>query len=272
MKIAIIEDDPLLSKNLKLLLENEPGFTVLATFPSADGILPKVKRLIPEIMLVDLGLPGISGIEFITQAKKELPQIDIIAHTIFDDKETVFTAIKAGATGYILKGCRPQELIDAFNEVYHGGSPITPKIARKVILEFQNFEMNEKKKLSIVEEDILKDICHGMTSTEIADKLSVHSSEVKNQIKQIYKKVQAQTTTDKATKSINDLIILSSREKEILNWIKHGKSTWDISQILQISETTVKFHVSSIMKKLNAVSRTHAVSIAISLGIIDLLE
>jgi len=191
MKLAIVEDDPLLRKNLKLLLGGEPGITVDGVYPSGEEALKSMKKSMPEVILCDLGLPGMSGVEFIKKIKDESPSLEIMAHTIFDDRENVFSALKAGASGYLLKGCSPRELIEAIFELYQGGSPMSPKIARKVIYEFHETEIAEQYILSQREKSILKCIELGMTYKEIGTDQSISAHTVHSHIKRIYEKLQA---------------------------------------------------------------------------------
>lgn len=191
MRIAIVEDNPLLLENLRLLLNGETGITVTGAFESAEDALPVLRELSPDVLLVDLGLPGMSGIELINKVKREIPGLDIMAHTIYEDKDSVFSAIKAGASGYILKGSSPREIIEALNELYEGGAPMSPKIARKVIMEFQEEGMNEQYLLSQREKDVVKSIEDGLTYKEIAHKFSISPHTVHTHIKNIYEKLQA---------------------------------------------------------------------------------
>ena len=191
MKVAIVEDDRLLRENLKLLLSGETGISVVATFATAEDALAGLKRARPEILLADIGLPGMSGIELIDQIKYQLPELEIMAHTVFDDRETVFSAIKAGASAYILKGSTPRELIDALHTLARGGSPMSPKIARKVIREFQDEGVDEQYVLSHREREIVKEIENGLTYKDIAAKLGISPHTVHTHIKNIYEKLHA---------------------------------------------------------------------------------
>lgn len=191
MRLVIIEDDPMQRENLKLLLGGEPGITVTGAYPSAEEALRGIKKAAPEVVLCDLGLPGMSGIELIKTLKKSMPAIEFMAHTVFDDRENVFSAIKAGASGYLLKGSSPRELIEALNELYKGGSPMSPKIARRVIHEFQDEDLGEQFILSQREKAIIKCVEHGMTYKEIAVELSISAHTVHSHIKRIYEKLHA---------------------------------------------------------------------------------
>lgn len=191
MKISIVEDDLLLRENLKLLLSGETGITVLGSYATAEDAMIGLKRNAPDILLTDIGLPGLSGIDLIRDIKRQLPDLEIMAHTVFDDRETVFSAIKAGAAAYILKGSTPRELIDALHTLDKGGSPMSPKIARKVIREFQDDGADEHYLLSPREKGIVKEIENGMTYKDIAMKFNISPHTVHTHIKNIYEKLHA---------------------------------------------------------------------------------
>ncbi|NTW59840.1 MAG: response regulator transcription factor [Nitrospirae bacterium] len=191
MKVSIVEDDVLLRQNLNLLLSGETGISVVSVYSTAEEALAGIKRARPEILLADIGLPGMSGIELIRELKEQMPDLEIMAHTVFDDRETVFSAIKAGASGYILKGSTPRELIDALHTLAKGGSPMSPKIARKVIREFQGEGIDEQYLLSHRETEIVKEIENGLSYKDIAVKLGISPHTVHTHIKNIYEKLHA---------------------------------------------------------------------------------
>ncbi len=191
MKIAIVEDDMLLRENLKLLLSGEGGITVVGSYGTAEDALVGLRKSRPDILLTDIGLPGRSGVDLIRDIKGMLPDMEIMAHTVFDDRETVFSAIKAGASAYILKGSTPRELIDALHTLRKGGSPMSPKIARKVIREFQDETADEQYLLSPREKGIVKEIENGMTYKDIAVKFNISPHTVHTHIKNIYEKLHA---------------------------------------------------------------------------------
>ncbi len=200
MRLAIVEDDPLLLDSLKMLLSGETGITISGAFRSAEEALPSLKQAKPEVMLVDLGLPGMSGIDLIRKIKEEMPGTEIMAHTVFEDRENVFSAIKAGASGYILKGSSPREIVEAIHSIYKGGAPMSPKIARKVIYEFQDDSVGEYI-LSSREKEIVKCIEEGLTYKEISDRLDISSHTVHTHIKRIYEKLQAKNRSEVLSKA-----------------------------------------------------------------------
>ena len=191
MRLIIVEDDPILLESLKLILGGEAGITVAGAFGNAEEALRALKKSSPEVMLTDLGLPGMSGIELIKKAKDAMPELEIMTHTVFEDRENVFAAIKAGASGYILKGSSPREIVEAIHEIHKGGAPMSAKIARKVIHEFQDENAEDQFILSQRERDIVKCIEQGLTYKEISLKLKISSHTVHTHIKNIYEKLQA---------------------------------------------------------------------------------
>ncbi len=201
MRLVIIEDDPLLLENLTLLLSGEEGITVAGSYRSAEDALKALKNTAPEVMLTDLGLPGMSGVDLIKKAKEEMPSLEIMAHTVFEDRERVFSAIKAGASGYILKGSSPREIIESIHALYKGGAPMSPKIARKVIHEFQDEVVGEQFLLTQREKEIVKLVEDGLTYKEIGEKLSISTHTVHTHIKNIYEKLQAKDRNDAIIKA-----------------------------------------------------------------------
>lgn len=191
MRIVIVEDNRLLLENLRLLLDGEAGITVVGAFASGEEALAELAGCGPDVMLVDLDLPGISGIELISLTKARLPELDVMAFTIFEDRETVFSAIKAGASGYILKGSTPRELVESLNSLFNGGAPMSPKIARKVIQEFQDEVVSEGNPLSHKEKEIVRGIERGLTYKDLAGRFNISPHTVHTHIKNIYEKLQA---------------------------------------------------------------------------------
>ncbi len=201
MRLVIIEDDPLLLENLTLLLRGEEGITVAGAYRSAEDAIKSLRNAAPEVMLTDLGLPGMSGVELIKKAKEEMPSLEIMAHTVFEDREKVFSAIKAGASGYILKGSSPREIIESIHSLYKGGAPMSPKIARKIIHEFQDDATGEDFLLTQRETEIVKRVEEGLTYKEIGERLSISTHTVHTHIKNIYEKLQAKDRSDAIIKA-----------------------------------------------------------------------
>lgn len=201
MRLVIVEDDPLLLENLTLLLSGEGGITVAGSYRSAEEALKLFRRAKPEVMLTDIGLPGMSGVDLIKKAKEAMPELEIMAHTVFEDRENVFSAIKAGASGYLLKGSSPREIIESIHSLYKGGAPMSPKIARKIILELQDDVASDEFLLTLRETEIVKLIEEGLTYKEIGERLTISTHTVHTHIKNIYEKLQAKNRHDAISKA-----------------------------------------------------------------------
>lgn len=196
MRIVIVEDDPLLRENLKLLLSGERGITVSGAFGTAEEALEALDSCDPEVMLVDIGLPGMSGTDLIRHVKSASPGVEMLAYTVFEDRNNVFAALKAGASGYILKGASPRELVEALFNLQAGGAPMSPKIARAVIREFQEEGAREQYLLTQRERQILGSLEKGLAYKEIASDFNISPHTVHTHIKNIYEKLQAKTRQD----------------------------------------------------------------------------
>jgi len=201
MRLVIVEDDPLLLENLTPLLSGEGDITVAGAYRTAEDALKLLGNARPEVMLTDIGLPGMSGVDLIKKAKEEMPGLEIMAHTVYEDRENVFAAIKAGASGYILKGSSPREIIESIYSLYNGGAPMSPKIARKIIHEFQDEASNDQFLLTPREIEIAKLIEEGLTYKEIGEQLSISTHTVHTHIKKIYEKLQAKDRNDAIIKA-----------------------------------------------------------------------
>ncbi|MDH3330648.1 MAG: response regulator transcription factor [Desulfobulbaceae bacterium] len=201
MRIAIVEDNSLLRENLVLLIGGEPELKVCGNFGTAEEALPAVLRDKPDILLVDLGLPGMSGAELIRRVKAKHQDIEIMVHTAFDARDTVFSAIKAGATGYILKGATPRELIESIHNLAGGGAPMSPKIARAVIGEFQDVDNDDQYLLTAREKEILLGLEKGFTYNQLGNELSISPHTIHSHIKKIYEKLHAKSRREALTKA-----------------------------------------------------------------------
>jgi len=190
MRIAIVEDDSVTRETLKLLLANEPQIDAVQAFESGESFLGNSDNFDTDVLLVDLDLPGMHGTELIQKVKLERPGLDILVYTIYEDRENVFSAIKAGASGYILKGRSARDLIDSLQILQQGGAPMSPRIARKVLGEFQKVAV-EGNPLSPKENRIIRYIEEGLTYNIIAERLGISPHTVHNHIKNIYGKLHA---------------------------------------------------------------------------------
>lgn len=204
ISIAIIEDEISILENFQHILNNVEGFTCKHVFSNAEDAINTLPFLKIDVVLTDIHLPGKSGIECIQQLKYKCPNTNFIICTSFDESETIFSALKAGASGYILKSTSPQKLIDAIIESAQGGSPINSHIARKIINTFSNTTKNiELEKLSTREKEILDLLSLGYRYKEMASQLNLSTDTIRTHVRNIYGKLQVNSRTDALNKVYN---------------------------------------------------------------------
>ena len=201
VKVGIIEDEKEIRQSLQLLINGSEGFTCEHVFSNAEDAIANIPDLDLDVVLTDINLPGKSGIESIQELKPQCPKTNFLICTSFDDSENVFKALKAGATGYLTKTVQPSKLLDAIVDVYNGGSPMNSHIARKVVMSFNETQVNhELEKLSAREKDILELLSKGLRYKEIADRLFLSTETVRTHIRNIYGKLQVNSRTDALNK------------------------------------------------------------------------
>lgn len=196
LKVFVVEDDPLLREHLVEVLSGAEGLKVIGHAGSGAEALAQLATLEPNVVLMDLGLPDMTGQE-LTRKVTEGPRRPLVmAHTVFDDRDNVLEAIKAGASGYVLKGCAPGELVSALQELYAGGAPMSPRIARAVLLELRAGSAPTPDPLSPRERQLLKLVDEGLTYKQISDQLHVSPHTVHSHIKNIYEALHAKTRAE----------------------------------------------------------------------------
>jgi DNA-binding NarL/FixJ family response regulator len=201
ISLVIVEDDLEVLEGFKAVLNLSEELEVLDLFTSAESFLEKGVELNPDVVLMDIGLPKMNGIECVEKVKQTNPDIQFLMCTNFDDDEKVFDALKAGASGYVLKNEEVQNIIQSISEVYRGGSPMSRNIARKVIESFHSPVLKEAKyNLSSRESEILAFLSKGYRYKEIASKLFISTETVRTHIRNIYSKLQVQSRTDALNK------------------------------------------------------------------------
>jgi DNA-binding NarL/FixJ family response regulator len=205
ISICIIEDIIEIQEGLKFIVESDPRFLLLKCFTNAEEAIEELPLLVPNIVIADINLGGKSGIECVQAVKDLVPAIQFIMFTIYEDNDQVFEAIKAGANGYILKNTPPNKIIEALVDLSEGGSPMSAKIARKVITNLQGDSVKNKniELLTDRENEVIQLLSKGFLYKEIADKLSIATSTVKRHLSHIYQKLQVQNKTEAINKLHN---------------------------------------------------------------------
>jgi DNA-binding NarL/FixJ family response regulator len=202
IKVVIVEDDKEMREGLESIVKFHPGLHCLASYPSAEEALEHISTNIPDIVLMDIHLPGISGIECVKRLKSLLLTTQFMMCTVYEDNENVFDSLCAGATGYLLKNSPPGRITDAIIDLYHGGSPMSSVIARKVIKAFQPVaqQNTEIEILTKREKEMLELLAKGYRYKEIAEQLFISFETVRTHIHHIYEKLQVQSRTEAINK------------------------------------------------------------------------
>lgn len=203
-RIVIIEDDQQFRESLSILINGMSKYKVANAYGQCEEALENIKKDQAKMVLMDLGLPGMSGIEGVSKIKKAAPEIDILVITINQSSEMVFKALSAGAVGYINKDSDYTKFLKAIDEVSAGGSPMSTRIARLVI---DSFQPRYKSPLSNRETQVLAHLADGKTYNQIADNLYIHRETVKSHIKNIYSKLQVSNKADAIVKALKNKMI-----------------------------------------------------------------
>lgn len=205
-KVALVEDSDQLRRQLKHMLSRAPGVKCVCDCGSAEEAFQKIPAAAPDVVLMDINLPGISGIGCAAKLKQQIPALQVIMLTVYEDGESIFNALKAGACGYLLKRSSPTEILDAVTAVRQGGVPMTGEIARKVIMTFQApvAGSEDMVTLSSREQEILELLSQGLLNKEIADKLSISYHTVKVHLKHVYDKLHVRSRAEAMLKFMGD--------------------------------------------------------------------
>ena len=201
--LAIVEDLDEVRDGLKNFISLSSDFKILDTFKTAEEAVHDLPKLKPDIVIMDINLPGMNGIECIRQIKGKTPNTQFMMFTVYENDEKVFEALKAGASAYLLKNTGLVQLIESLKELYNGGSPMSSNIARKLVTLFRN-EQKETTNLEVLsnrENEILQWLAKGLLYKEIAEQLSISVSTVRQHIHHIYEKLHVQNRTEAINKA-----------------------------------------------------------------------
>lgn len=203
--VAIVEDNAALGSSLKKVVESDATLRCIGVWTTAEDALKKIDAFRPHIVLMDINLPGMSGIEATARLRQHLPDIKVVMVTVYRDHDKIFAALKAGACGYLLKRSNPAEVREAIHDVRSGGAPMSPEIARRVVEAFHQPvktgpSVVDDVKLSKRETEILELLCEGLANKEIADRLDISVETVRVHLKHVYEKLHVRSRTEAAMK------------------------------------------------------------------------
>ena len=206
IKVSIVEDNEQLRTTLAKMISRSDGFECLGHHPSAEAGLAAIPNEKPDVVLIDINLPGINGVECVRKLKQILPNTQVVMLTAYEDTENIFNSLAAGAAGYLLKRSKSQEILDAVRDVLNGGSPMSTHIARKVVQSFQArpaaAPAEPEADLSPREQEVLNLLSQGFMYKEISDKLGISFETVRTYIRRIYEKLHVRTRTEAVAKAL----------------------------------------------------------------------
>ena len=207
--IAIVEDIRDIREGLATLINFTDGFTCIGSYRSMEEAMPRILANAPDVLLSDIGLPGIDGIEGIRRLKAELPEMSVLMITVFDDDERIFDALCAGATGYLLKRTPPAKLLENIREAVSGGAPMSPEVASRVIKLFREIRPATRidHDLTPHETRLLKLLVDGHNYTTAADELGVSYNTIKFHMRHIYEKLQVHSKSEAVSLALKSRIV-----------------------------------------------------------------
>jgi DNA-binding NarL/FixJ family response regulator len=202
VSLAIVEDKAGFRESLARMLNEAPGFHCSHTYGSAEEALQGIPAAPPEVVLMDINLPGMSGVDCVRRLRTLAPQVRVIMLTVYDNTENIYAALKAGASGYILKRTSPAKLLEAIQDVVDGGAPMSSAIARKVVQSFQEAPPagGKVENLSSREQEVLDMLAKGYLYKEISDQLHLGLGTIKTYVRRIYEKLHVQSRTEAVIK------------------------------------------------------------------------
>jgi DNA-binding NarL/FixJ family response regulator len=205
IRVSIVEDDARVRASLARLIDGAEGFRCVSRHASAEEALADLPSVRPDVVLMDINLPGLSGVECVKRLKTIVPDVQVVMLTVYEDTELIFAALAAGATGYLLKRTPPDELLGGIRDVHRGGSPMTGHIARKVVRSFQEAgpAHDDESALSPREREVLEHLAQGYLYKEIAARLAISYDTVHTYVRRIYEKLQVHSRTEAVAKHLS---------------------------------------------------------------------
>lgn len=213
IRVALVEDQGRTREGLTALIDGSPGFQVSGAFPTMEEALPAIEATAPDIVLVDIGLPGMSGIEGVQRLNRSRPDLPILILTIHTDDDSVFAAICAGASGYLLKETEPYRLLECLQELHTGGAPMSPAIARRVVTEFRQrpSQAHPEIDLSPRQISILQLLAQGHSYKSCADALDLSLDTIRHHVRKIYDRLHVHSRSEAVWKAVTTGLVRAGR-------------------------------------------------------------
>ena len=209
LRVVIIEDLREVREGLKMLINGTPGFVAVSSYRTMEDALSRINLDDPEVILTDIGLPGIDGIEGTRILRERFPEVPIVALTVYDDDEQIFAILCAGASGYLLKNTPPARLLESLQEVVSGGAPMSPEVARRVVKLFREFRPPERGNcgLTAQETELLRLLVDGHHYKTAATEMGISTNTVSFHLKNIYSKLQVHSKSEAVAKALREHLI-----------------------------------------------------------------
>ena len=202
IKVAIVDDDEGIRAGLATLIRRAPAFKLTGDYANAEVAIAEIPRDPPDVVLMDINLPGMKGVECVRQLKSTLPAVQFLMLTVYEDSDSLFNSLKAGASGYLLKRTAAASLLEAIRDVYAGGSPMTPQLARRVVQFFSKpvQEDSAVARLTPGEREFLDQLANGYAYKEIADRMKISIDTVRSYVRTVYEKLHVHSRTEAVVK------------------------------------------------------------------------
>ena len=203
IKVAIVDDDEGIRASLAVLIRRAPNLKLTGDYANAETALKEVPRHPPDVVLMDINLPGMKGVECVRQLKATMPAVQFLMLTVYEDSESLFNSLKAGASGYLLKRTASARLLEAIRDVHAGGSPMTPQLARRVVQFFAHPADGTSSSLAGLtpgEKEFLNQLAKGYAYKEIADRMNISIDTVRSYVRTVYEKLHVHSRTDAVVK------------------------------------------------------------------------
>jgi len=197
-----VDDDEGIRSSLATLIRRAPALKLMGDYADAETALKELPRKEPDVVLMDINLPGMNGVECVRQLKNALPRLQVLMLTVYEDSDSLFKSFRAGASGYLLKRTASARLLEAIQDVYEGGSPMTPQLARRVVQFFSGAPQQDSplSKLTPGEREFLDQLANGYTYKEIADRMQITIDTVRSYVRTVYEKLHVHSRTEAVVK------------------------------------------------------------------------
>lgn len=202
IKVAIVDDDEDIRASLAAMIRRTPSLRLAGDFPDAESALKEIPQRPPDVVLMDINLPGMKGFDCVRQLKSVVPKVQFLMLTVYEDSDSLFNSLKAGASGYLLKRTTTERLVEAIRDVHAGGSPMTPQLARRVVQFFSRPAEGaaEVARLTAGEKDFLDQLAKGYAYKEIADRMKISIDTVRSYVRTVYEKLHVHSRTEAVVK------------------------------------------------------------------------